>query len=116
MVELDGLSVKELDALVKAAQKRKALLKKRTPIAQVRAQLAKQAQSAGYTIEELFGAHARRGKAAKKGARRKRVVVAPKYRNPANPEETWTGRGRQPRWLAALTGKGKKLESFLIKS
>ena len=45
----------------------------------------------------------------------KGVKVAPKYRNPANPKETWTGRGKQPRWLAAATAKGKKVEDFLIK-
>lgn len=41
--------------------------------------------------------------------------VAPKYRNPANPKETWAGRGKLPRWLAAETSKGRKLEDFLIK-
>ena len=41
--------------------------------------------------------------------------VAPKYRNPANPSETWSGRGRQPRWLATLVQKGKEPSEFLIK-
>jgi len=45
---------------VKAAQKRKSLLKKRAPIAQVRAQLSKQATSAGYTIEESRRSRGRR--------------------------------------------------------
>jgi DNA-binding protein H-NS len=49
-------------------------------------------------------------------AGRKLCKVAPKYRNPANPKETWTGRGKQPRWMAELTAKGnKKPEDFLIK-
>jgi hypothetical protein len=30
-----------------------------------------------------------------------RGPVAPKYRNPENPSETWAGRGLTPRWLAA---------------
>jgi len=30
-----------------------------------------------------------------------RAEVAPKYRNPANPIETWSGRGRKPRWMTA---------------
>ncbi|WP_414614043.1 H-NS histone family protein, partial [Stenotrophomonas muris] len=51
-----------------------------------------------------------------KTAGRKLGKVAPKYRNPANPKETWTGRGKQPRWMAELTAKGnKKPEDFLIK-
>jgi DNA-binding protein H-NS len=40
--------------------------------------------------------------------------VAPKYRNPENPEETWEGRGLKPRWLAAAIKGGKELEDFLI--
>jgi DNA-binding protein H-NS len=41
--------------------------------------------------------------------------VAPKYRNPKDPSQTWAGRGLQPRWLKEAVKSGKKLESFLIK-
>jgi DNA-binding protein H-NS len=41
--------------------------------------------------------------------------VAPKYRNPNDPSQTWAGRGLQPLWLKAAIKSGKKLESFLIK-
>ncbi len=44
-----------------------------------------------------------------------RAKVAPKYRNPANPEQTWTGRGRSPLWVLDLQKNGM-LESALIKS
>jgi DNA-binding protein H-NS len=40
--------------------------------------------------------------------------VFPKYRNPDQPAETWTGRGKQPRWLTAKLSSGKKLEHFRI--
>lgn len=43
---------------------------------------------------------------------RKSGMVAPKYRGPNG--ETWTGRGRQPKWLAALIAEGHALEEFLI--
>ncbi len=43
-----------------------------------------------------------------------RGPIAPKYRNPANPAETWAGRGLKPRWLAAALKSGKKLERFSI--
>jgi DNA-binding protein H-NS len=43
-----------------------------------------------------------------------RGAVAPKYRNPDNPEETWAGRGLKPRWLAAALKTGKKPEDFSI--
>lgn len=40
--------------------------------------------------------------------------VTPKYRNPENATETWTGRGLQPRWLVAALKTGKKLSDFEI--
>ena len=46
--------------------------------------------------------------------RRKYPKVLPKYCNPSAPEETWSGRGNQPRWLVAALRSGHKLEDFLI--
>lgn len=48
------------------------------------------------------------------GAGGKKSAVAPRYRNPENPSDTWSGRGRAPRWLAALEAKGQKRTDFLI--
>lgn len=42
-----------------------------------------------------------------------RGKVAPKYRNPANAEQTWTGRGKPPLWALELKNAGK-LDSALI--
>jgi DNA-binding protein H-NS len=47
--------------------------------------------------------------------RRPYPKVLAKYRNPKNPKETWAGRGKQPRWLAAQLRSGKKLDQFLIR-
>jgi DNA-binding protein H-NS len=46
--------------------------------------------------------------------RRKYPKVLPKYSNPSEPGETWSGRGKQPRWLVAALQSGHKLEDFLI--
>jgi DNA-binding protein H-NS len=40
--------------------------------------------------------------------------VLPKYRNPADPAETWAGRGRQPHWVTEQLRSGKKLDDFRI--
>src|SRR5438445_1857246 len=40
--------------------------------------------------------------------------VFPKHRKPDQPAETWTGRGKQPRWLTAKLSSGKKLEHSRI--
>lgn len=46
--------------------------------------------------------------------RRKYPKVLPKYCNPSAPTETWSGRGKQPRWLVSALKSGHKLEEFKI--
>jgi DNA-binding protein H-NS len=48
--------------------------------------------------------------------RRPYPQVFPKYRNPADPAETWAGRGKRPLWLTAQLRTGKKLDDFRIQS
>lgn len=71
------------------------------------AELEVRAKELGFSLAELTAAAAAKGKT--------HVPVVAKYRNPKNPEETWSGRGRQPRWLTvALTSVGAKLQDFAI--
>lgn len=119
-IDLRGLSAKQLGSLIEQARKQQSKLAKRTPIATVRNKITKFAKAEGYTVEELFGQANGTAKPANAPAKSSRAgvklgKVAPKYRNPANPKETWAGRGKQPRWMAVLTAKGKKVEDFLIK-
>ena len=46
--------------------------------------------------------------------RRPYPKVLPKYQNPRNPAERWSGRGKQPHWVRAQLRAGKKLEHLLI--
>jgi DNA-binding protein H-NS len=46
--------------------------------------------------------------------RRPYPPVHPKYKNPNNPEEVWSGRGKQPRWVRDQLKTGKRLDQFLI--
>jgi DNA-binding protein H-NS len=122
-IDLETLSQRELDSLITKAKKRKTALSKRKPAGTVRRKVAALAKSEGYTIEELFGAGGARARSGTRAAKprksatkgRKLGKVPPKYRNPAKPSETWTGRGRQPRWMAAEVAKGKKPDDFLIR-
>lgn len=111
--DLDGYSASDLDSLIKQASKRKTALTRRTPIAQVRRKLTAMAKAEGYSIAELFGGAKATARRSTQG--RKTGKVPPKYRNPAKPSETWSGRGLPPRWMAAQLKKGKKREDFLIK-
>jgi DNA-binding protein H-NS len=125
-IDVNTLSVRELDQLIAQAKKRKTTLAKRKPIALVRRKLTQLAKAEGYRIDELFGSKAAASagaaatpasKATRKGAGKDKPTgkVAPKYRNPSNPAETWAGRGQPPRWLAAELKTGKTLEDFLIR-
>jgi DNA-binding protein H-NS len=40
--------------------------------------------------------------------------TVPRYRNPADSGQTWTGRGRQPRWIAEALASGRSLDEFKI--
>ena len=123
-IDLNGLLAKELDALIAQAKKRRTTLSKRKPIAVVRKKLTQLARAEGYTVAELFGggvpqpgksasAPAKTGRKSTKGY--KLGKVAPKYRNPADPSQTWAGRGQQPKWMSSQIESGKVLEDFLIK-
>ncbi len=128
-MNIEGLSTKELADLIARANKRKKILSKRRPAAQVKAAVAKFLKSTGWDFEELYGRQAPTKPAAAAATTATPVVkkarkstkgrtlgkVPPKYRNPANAKETWAGRGKQPRWLSAETAKGRKVEDFLIK-
>jgi len=71
----------------------------------------------GVGLGDLGGAPAR-ARPAQRGATKRsrrrdgRSVVKPKYRGPKG--ELWSGRGRSPRWLAALESGGRKRSEFLI--
>ena len=128
ITSINGLSARELKNLIRTAQKQQELVSKRPALTKVRAQINKILRESGYSIAELYGvdapAPAPRGRkpgtkvakkaAAKKGPKKGKGIVPPKYRNPANGSETWTGRGKPPRWMADYLAKGKKKEDFLI--
>ncbi len=72
---------------------------------ELREKLTAMAKEHGFDIRDLLDG---RGKG-------KRGKVAVKYRDPSNSGNTWTGRGRMPRWMTAATKGGKaKKEDFLI--
>ena len=81
--------------------------KKNTAKNDLLAEFEEKAQKLGLDISDLLG-----GKTGKKKSTSK---VAAKYRNPANSSESWTGRGRKPKWVEEQIAKGQKLEDLLIK-
>ena len=78
------------------------------------AKVADERRSLESELAKLSRVEASGGRAKGAFGRGARGKVAPKYRNPENPSETWAGRGLKPRWLAAALKSGKKLDDFVI--
>lgn len=107
MPDISNLSVEELKRLQVEAE---ALIasKKDQAVEDAYQQILDIADNVGLSIEQIleFGATKR-----KKSTRKS---VEPRYRSKKNSADTWTGRGKQPRWLVAELESGAKLEDFLI--
>lgn len=104
MSEYNNLSENELQAIIDQAEKvlkNKKLQKRKEIIVQIK--LLADSINANVDISE-------EGSSTDK----KRKKVAPKYRNPNDNSQTWTGRGVPPKWVQALTNAGHDRSEFLI--
>jgi len=73
------------------------------------------AKSLGVSITDLFGKSTpkpvKKAPPKKRGAKRASPPI--KFKGP-NPDDTWTGRGRRPRWLVALEDEGKDRKDYAV--
>jgi DNA-binding protein H-NS len=100
---LDDMSYAELSVMQVRIERLK-VEKQNAERAALRERVLSMVKEAGLEIKDIFGRDAK-GKGS----------IAIKYQDPENPENTWTGRGRMPRWMVAATKGGKvKKEAFLI--
>ena len=102
-INIRNLSHAQLSDLIQRAKARQDELA-REKATKLRAKISAMVKAEGFAIEDVFAG-------ARRGARRK---VAPKYRNPIDPSQTWTGRGKRPRWYSAALASGKKEKDLLI--
>jgi DNA-binding protein H-NS len=103
MSSLDKMSYAQLAAL-RTRIDGLMVVKQSAERAALRQKLADMAKEHGLSLEEVLGKR-RKGKGS----------VAVKYRDPKNSENSWTGRGRMPRWMVAATkGSKAKKDDFLI--
>lgn len=107
MFDLENKSPEELEKIIADAQsqlqqKEKSFRKEKI------AQIKELAAAIDATVEIHFD---EQGKSRRGGRMGK---VAAKYRNPANPSETWTGRGVTPKWMQELIAAGHSKEKFVI--
>lgn len=106
-IDLSGLSLKELKSLQTRVEKEISGFKDREKRAALAA-LDEKARELGYpSAAAMLGAT---------GApkMRKRSPAVPKFANPANTSETWSGRGRKPLWFVAALKSGKSPDDMSI--
>lgn len=103
-LDLNSLSLKELKDLQGQVTKAIATFEDRRRKA-VLSELDEMARAKGFSLAELTGAPA---------PSKKRSAGAARYANPSDPSDTWTGRGRKPRWFTAALAAGKSPESMAI--
>lgn len=100
-IDLETLSRDELKKLISDAQKAlKSVDQRRRSEAKRAAEMA--AKEFGFSLDEVMDAGAKGSKGA------------PRYANPADASQTWTGRGRKPNWVIEALKEGKTMDDLAI--
>ena len=103
MIDLETLSLTELKKLQKDVTKAIDSYEEREMKAAA-AEAEAVLRERGFTLSQIM----------QMGVAKPKTKVAPKYANPADPTQTWTGRGRRPRWVIAELDAGKSLDDLAI--
>ena len=99
MMDLDALSLEDLKKLKKDVDKAITgyeARKRKEALAAVEAKAAEM----GFSLADL--------------ASSSKKTQAPKFKNPDDESQTWSGRGRQPEWYKAALAAGKSVEDMAI--
>lgn len=102
-MDLNALPLKELKDLQTQVGKAIATFEDRKKKAAL-AELEDKARAMGFSLAELTGS----------AVVRKRSPSVARYVNPADPSDTWSGRGRKPRWFISALAAGKSPEDLSI--
>ena len=119
---LEKKSTNELKDFIKAAKKildKKKTRSRRKVIFHTKAKIQELIQyidSEGFDPDEILleVLSASFTSKTKRKSNKKRLKIPPKYRNPDNASETWTGRGRAPLWARPYKRRGE-LDKILIR-
>lgn len=95
-MNLDAMSLSELKDLQRNVARAIASFEDRKKKEALLA-LEEKARELGFSIAELTGAK----------VTRTRAPASAKYANPSNPSDTWSGRGRKPKWFSDALAAGK---------
>lgn len=113
MADLENLTEPELRDLIRAAQQaldRRLAERAKTTLREIR----RLAAEVGFEVSFAKAGKPIGGKAGAGKTLSPRGKAVQKYRNQDNPAETWSGRGRPPKWAQAALDQGQTLEDLLI--
>ncbi|MGB3243622.1 MAG: H-NS histone family protein [Sulfitobacter sp.] len=112
-IDLKSMSGKELEKLQADVKKALQLVQARDR-REARKAAEKAAAKFGFSLGDLAES-TKPGPKPKKAKKKPAGPKAPpKFANPADPSQTWTGKGRQPNWYRAEVAKGTAPESMAV--
>ena len=103
-MNLNNMSLDELKRLNKAVTREITNFPDKAKTA-ARIELETKARELGYSMKDFSGTVT--------STRQKRQVIV-RYRNPNNLADTWTGKGRQPKWFIDAVASGKSRSDLAI--
>jgi DNA-binding protein H-NS len=105
---LEGLALGDLDKVIAAAERQRAA-KRESGKKELIDEFKARAEALGLSLGELAAGASKTGSPSGKGAPTQPSTV--KFRNPET-GETWSGRGRMPKWLTLAEQQGRGREEF----
>lgn len=114
-LELKSMNRKELEKLLKDVKQALTNAQARDRRAAMKA-AEKAAAEFGFSLNELSEAPApaEKAKPKKRAAKAAKAQSTPKFANPDNKSQTWTGKGRKPNWYIAQVEKGTAPEAMAV--
>jgi len=109
---INKLDMRDLKGLIKYAEQRQDKInekQKKSLLSRFRDLAGEQ----GFSVDDVLNMTSNDNNVTATGKPRRKY--APKYANPNNSEQTWTGQGQTPVWLREEIAKGKAKEDFMIK-
>lgn len=101
MIDLSKHSIAQLRELQSQIEEQ-IKLRQRSEVGKAKQQIIAIAESVGMTVIEIMG-------------KKETKAVAAQYRNPEDPTQQWSGRGRQPLWIKDYLGRtGKAMDDLKI--
>lgn len=110
--DLKSMNRRELEKLKADVEKALAKISEKDRKAAIAA-AEKAAAAHGFSLADITGEATPKAK-TRKAKSGPKSVSAPKYRNPENPDQTWTGKGRQPEWFKSAIAAGKNPDDMEI--